>query len=377
MSGNQLQSNRNPYNRKGNTTSQSQAPNSNRSAVFDGNQHPFSNSNVPLYHPTNAQFTPMTQQSDKYYGNMSPYGPNLNNPVPNNLKPSFPTYGDFGTAFNPQPTVQFNGIQPKAMFNNHGFVNRGDLLYNNLYNIIQNEEIREYSIMIDSKDRNIEVYPNPFKYKVTFNPIPTTRERDDNGKLIIHETPNPVIDQELVNVRYIVLEDVILPFYTHIKTVDEMIDDEIVKVPKVDITQNLTDYLYVVLRIDEYTDVNTRSTNEVLSESFATIYYDYATNRTHYAGCNNNGIKIFQPDQLGTIDSLRIKFMNPYGEELSVNNLAKNVASNFKCTCDSDEVSDRNCYRHNLNHPLNPIFQHHLQFRVGIVETRLNKKVFS
>src|SRR5205085_6009916 len=148
--------------------------------------------------------------------------------------------------------------------------------------------------------------------------------------------------------------------------------------PKVDTLCNLTEYLYIVLSIAEYTDVNCRSTNEVLSESFATIYFDNATSNTHYSGYSRNGIKIFQPDQLGTITSFKIRFMNPYGEELCVDHFDKSLCSTLACTCDLNaDMINPQCFRHNLFHPLNPIFQHHLHFRVGIVEPRLNKKVFS
>jgi len=334
------------------------------------------NPNGLLFHP-NQLDNPMTRQQNNFYDRNQSH----HIPIPQNIGPSLPPFGNLNTAFNPLPSIPFNGSQPKAMFNNHGFVNRGDLLHNDLYSIILNEEIREYSILIDSKDRNIEVYPNPFRYKVTFHPLPTTRAKA-NGRTIIYETPTPVINQEMCNVRYIVLEDVILPFFTTAKIVKKEIGTEVVLIPKIDTTTQLTDYLYIVLSIEEYTDVNCRSTNDVLSDSFATIYYDSATNRTHYAGRSRNGIKIFQPDQLGTITTFKIRFMNPYGEELTINDLDRNVASSLQCTCgpnfDPDTTEpDPDCFRHNLFHPLNPVFQHHLHFRVGIVEPRLNKKVFS
>src|SRR5690606_27830248 len=112
--------------------------------------------------------------------------------------------------------------------------------------------------------------------------------------------------EAFTNVRYVVLEDIILPFFTKIKGVNKQVIREdggldVAKEWKLDTSRPLTEYLYIVLTIDQYNDVNIRSTNDVLSDSFATIYYDYATNGTHYMGTSDNGIKIFRQDQLGNI----------------------------------------------------------------------------
>lgn len=288
---------------------------------------------------------------------------NLNNPYP--------------AAFNPLPNIQFNGYDPKGMFNNHNFINRNDIMHNNLNNILLNEEIREYSVMIDSKDRNYQIYPDPFTYDVRFNPLAKTKEII-NGKIVICEDPNPIINGKFTNVRYIKLETVILPFFTSIR--NNTITDEngdIVDKLQINTYKPLTDNLYFVLFISGYSDTNYRSTNDVLSESFATIYYDTRINNTHFLGYTSNGIKIFQRDQLGKIDRFKISFMDPYGYPLTCKHVDKKIKSNLICTCkDPEGDDDTDCFKHNLFHPLNPIFQHHLHFKIGVIEPRLNKKIF-
>ena len=295
----------------------------------------------------------------------------------NNSFPQNNFQNNFQTAFNPLPNIPFNG-DPKSIFNNHNFVNRGDMMHNNLQNILLNESIREYSVMIDSKDRNYQVYPDPFNYEVKFNPLPKSREKI-NGKYITYEEPAPTINDSFINVRYIKLETVILPYYTKIRPFEELNDEEKpVEIWKVDTKKLLSDNLYTVLSIGEYKDVNYRSTNDVLSDSFATIYYDNRISNTHYLGYTSNGIKIFPPDQLAKIDKLKISFMDPYGRPLTCMHVNKKIKSNLECTCenpDGDEETD--CFEHNLHHPLNPIFQHHLHFKVGVVEPRLSKKTFN
>ena len=323
----------------------------------------------------------------KFFNN--PMGPNtcfmpnpnfINQNMANNLNPALVGQGNFNTVFNQSPNIQTNGYDPKGLFCNHNFMNRGDLLNNNLKSIILNEEIREYSVMIDSKDRNYQVYPDPFTYEVKFNPLPSSREKI-NGKIVVHQEPAPTINDNFTNVRYIKLESVILPFYNKIKMVEDLDDDgdPIGIFPKVDTYHPLTDDLYTVLSLGgEYSDPNYRSTNDVLADSFATIYYDSKISNTHFIGYTGNGTKIFPLDQLAKIDKLKISFMDPYGEPLRCRHVDKRIQSNLICTCDDPEGDDdTDCFKHNIYHPLNPIFQHHLHFKIGVIEPRLNKKIFS
>ncbi|BCS83223.1 hypothetical protein QLL95_gp0900 [Cotonvirus japonicus] len=298
----------------------------------------------------------------------------FSNGLPNNYNGQMNNYQ---TSFNNHPSVNINGYDPKANFTNNNFVNKGDIMYNNLNGILLNEEIREYSVMIDSKDRNYQTYPDPFNYEVKFNPLPKTVE-NINGKKIVYEESMPFINDNFVNVRYIKLESVILPFYTQVRLVKEDDDGDIIESVKVNTVKPLTDNLYIILSLGEYTDTNYRSTNDVLSESFAIIYFDKKISNTHYLGTTSNGIKIFPQDQLAKINKLKISFMDPYGKPLRCDHIDKRIKSGMECTCNDPEGDDdTDCFKHNLFHPLNPIYQHHIHFKVGVVEPRLNKKIFS
>uniref|UniRef100_A0A6G6ABG4 Uncharacterized protein n=1 Tax=Borely moumouvirus TaxID=2712067 RepID=A0A6G6ABG4_9VIRU len=301
----------------------------------------------------------------------------MNNPFPMNYNAGMNTMGDFNTSFNTPVSLAVNGYDPKSMFQNHNFVNKNEILHNNINKSILNEEIREYSILIDSKDRNYQTYEDPFHYEVKFNPLHKIVE-NINGVRKVYEEPNPIINGKLEKVRYIKLEHVILPFYTQIKLSKDIVEDEIIERWKVNTSKPLTDNLYTVLCIENYGDVNYKSTNDVLSESFATIYFDKKINNTHFIGKAHNGIKMFPQDQLGKIDKIKISFRDPYGNLLSCPHVDKSIMSNMECTCeDPTGDEDTECFRHNLFHPLNPIFQHHLHFKVGVVEPRLNKLIFN
>lgn len=336
---------------------------------------------------------PMVQQNPIFYQN--PHQPNpVNIGIPNS------TFQSYTTAFNPLPNIPFNGYDPKSMFKNNNFVNPNNLLHNNLNSILLNEEIREYSVLIDSKDRNYQVYPNPFEYTVTFKPLNSSMDFDENGKKIKFEVPNPVISDNFENVRYIKLEDIILPVYNKTCMVPGLDDDyarpespndiyheidgkkyRIKFSEKIDMQKNLiNDNLYIVLSLGRnFQDINYKSTNGVLEDSFAAIYYDYRVNDTHYKGYSRNGIKIYEQDQLGRIDKLDIKFTDAYGNPLTIDHIDKSIKSNQVCECEDKEDGDVNntCYKHNIHHPMNPLYQNHIHLKVGVVEPRLNKKTFA
>ena len=278
--------------------------------------------------------------------------------------------------FSMRPTI--NGYDPKSSFQNHNFVNHRNLIHNNLQDILLHEEVREYSVIIDSKDRNYQIYPDPFNFDVKFNPLPKSREKI-NGKYIIYEEPSPIINDNFQNVRYIKLETALLPLYNGVRLMKEKTEDnDIISRWKVDTYKPITDNLYIVLSIGEYKDVNYKSTNDVLADSFATIYFDKKINETHYRGFTGNGVKIFPQDQLAKIDKLKISFMDPYGNPIICSHVNKDIKSDMECLCEDPEGDDEtDCFKHNLFHPLNPIFQNHLQLKIGVIEPRLSKKNFN
>lgn len=76
------------------------------------------------------------------------------------------------------------------------------VLYNNLGNHVVQEGGKETSIKIDSKDRDIDVYPDPFSFRVVFNPIAKS-------------TPKPYCDRVLDRVKSVRLEYLTLPMTTN------------------------------------------------------------------------------------------------------------------------------------------------------------------
>lgn len=217
------------------------------------------------------------------------------------------------------------------------------------------EHIREYSVLIDSKDRNYQAYPNPFRYSVQFAPLIS---RND------YAGATPIINNSFTNVKYIKLEKIIMPFYNRVRFVEEA------QRLQINTLKPLTNNNYLVLSLgDLYSNENYYSTNDVLSESFATIYFDQKQNMTHYLGSAPNGVKQFPSHHLGRINRLDIEFRDPYGELLTCDHLDPTILSNMECHCvDPEGDDDTDCFKHNISHPLNPLFQHHIYLKVGVVE---------
>lgn len=347
---------------------------------------------------------PMDYQNKLFYQN-----PGIPNPanlaVPGQYNQN---YGNINTAFNPSPLApfRFNGNEPKVMFSNHNFKNRNDLIHNNLRPVVLDEDIIEYDLFIDSKDRNYQVYPNPFSYKVTFAPLGRSSVTDKRtGEKSFLETPEPTIPNSFKNVRYIKLEEAILPIYYHL-TPQKSLSNK----------RSLLSSIYNLLNIKEYDENNENSTNDIMGRSFGVLYYDSLVNDTHYFAVPANEVKLFPRDDLGNINTFTISISDPYGNVYNPKHINKNIQSAMVCTCDEEEETRRlkrekklekfrkdqaqdttgllsllnpeeeipeepipsnNCFIHNLNHPLNPIYQNHFHFKIGVVEAHLEKANFT
>jgi hypothetical protein len=306
----------------------------------------------------------MSKFTDRYYGD------NMYDRPPQLGRQAYPISGNSATPTADEAFIPKTPAFTTSVFASSPMAQTQSAQNLDLQNIIMSGGIKEYNIMIDSKDRNYQIYPNPFSYTVNFNPLPRSVS---NG--VVFETPAPTINQAISNVRYIKLESVIFPFFNKVRRIIDVDDDGMeFSSLKINPRLPLSDNLYSVISIAEYSDTLYKSTNDVLSNSFAALYFHKKVSPTHYWAHPSGGVKIFSLDNLGRIDKFTISFMDPYGQHLDVKHLDRKIKSNMICDCEDPEGDDNtDCFMHNLSHPLNPIFQHHLFFRVGVVEPRLVK----
>lgn len=263
-----------------------------------------------------------------------------------------------------------NAFKPnKPLIHQMDYSNKNELLHNNVNDDVLDENIIEYKIDIDSIDRDISKYPDPFTFVVKFAPIPNRNNQS-----------NPSILIDFRNVKYVKLAHIILP--THTKIIKNKNDnhdhdhndddDEYI----FDSHSNIFEDRFVQLVIKELTNTNTqvyttaddttRYTDNDMPYSpprpFGLITCDKLINRNYFSGTTCNAIKIYEKKQLGNITQLSISFMDSYGIPIKMEGIEKNEKN--------DKLS-----RNDLRHPLNKKTQVHLVLLIGVVTSAINNTV--
>ncbi|CAH6421477.1 Hypothetical protein KVN_LOCUS289 [uncultured virus] len=276
-------------------------------------------------------------------------------------------------------------LENQSIMNNTNYVNKNNLLHNNLAKNILDEQVVEYKINIDSFDRDIKVYPNPFSFTVKFNPPSGNTLRTEfieTGKTkMINDyfpgPPSPHINKEFKNVKYIRLESVILPQHNKIM----MENNKCI----FDSDSSLFNDRFVSLVIKEfgYDTIQSRtycsydSSNRINSNGqiisvprpFGIIYPDKIFGKNFYVGCPANATKIFQSSNLGNIKQLTIELYDSYGNQLKMNNIF-NYDDLIKAEDSGNPIT-----LEDFRHPLNKKIQLHFSFAIGVVENRMNTNI--
>ena len=320
-------------------------------------------------------------------------------------------------------------VQPYIDWDKH---EKPELYYNNLIKEGKTEIMNEYIVNIDSIDRDINRYPNPFNYKVYFKSIPNQT--------------GAVINRNFKNVKYLDLQSMILPrkFYINkdildINTIDNNInslfnpntksgdlfilsDKEYLVIDYYnndiktlvymlkpnnnfisinecwEISKNSSNFIYyhhffldnysleqekfLLLYIDEITDNKKLSSNYNIEKAFSILYPDY-TNSEYYYLDTRFVEKTYKFSELGNIDNLTIKICNSQGVQLNINQSAldNNIKTLNSCYCIDILTKTYNkkyncccCY---FRHPYFLKNQNNLLFKIGVVETDIDKRVFN
>jgi hypothetical protein len=252
--------------------------------------------------------------------------------------------------------------------------------------------------MIESIDRDIEKFPNPFKYKIYFNPVAQTKDAYiyktfENVKYIKLETAilprkysylrkditsNTDDYSTIINtnwkrndnfsfntVNYTIIEDYIIDKIRYIKygitkPLPELIDKVYELQYKLqydsstniilqyDINKNifitlyefqlinlsLEDEKFLLLNIDEIKDVNDMATNTEVSNAFSILFPDYVNGDCFYT--NTQGVdKIYRFSQLGSIKSLTINILDNEGKDFNT--------QSYKMFTDSHISKNKKC----------------------------------
>lgn len=133
------------------------------------------------------------------------------NPVPNSyqsMENSKNNYNNYQTGFS----------QNTPLIHKQDFSNKNNVLHNNLGEYLQSEFLVEYQILINSVDRNLYTYKDPFNFSTTFG---NTQSSTSNG---ITTLSGPSIDRKFTNIKYINFDYVFLPRTNYVTVTDSNIE---------------------------------------------------------------------------------------------------------------------------------------------------------
>ena len=219
------------------------------------------------------------------------------------------------------------------------FRNKNDLLHNNVNENLLLEQIIEYNLNIDSEDRSLVAYPNPFNFTVTFGGHGNVSEtkvflkknstnlgamnenKYENKKIVYEGTPGPIINKKFKNVKYLRLDYVILPKTNIInKNIappipSDYLNDCISTEDKDKLTQK---YKYLILRIKEIKTDNILGTNKNLESDIFILYPDKLMGKNHIMWLPTSGYRNYKNSNLENITRLTFEILTPKGETLFI-----------------------------------------------------------
>ena len=272
----------------------------------------------------------------------------------------------------------FSAFQPnKTIISQRNFKNKNDLLFNNIEHDILNQDIYEITIQIDSSDRDVSVYPNPFDMKVSFNPSPDTYDKSTGQTF--KGTPKPTIPNDFSCVKYIKLDSVVLPKNYCLKKKYDKDNEKLDIIKKMvwdyDPDKKLNNERYLLINIKEITNDSIYGTNCTMNSNFGTIYCDKIIGPDYYIGAPYGCIKIYKSSNLGNIKTWSIEITDSFGNIIQPVGFDKNCNTPKYCICSSSKFDNKQkekCICKYVRHPLNPKFQIFMCFKIGVLINELN-----
>lgn len=310
--------------------------------------------------------------------------------------------------------------------------------FNNFINNGKHEILVENICHLNSINRDINKYPNPFNYFIEFNPL--------------QNTLNAFISKSFKNIRYIRIENSVLPnkyfiqkennnlnpfnnileifkklksnmvynniiiIYTCVeKDIQTDLESELIVnyiyvsdinenyIPCYEYIYNLNTGLYIINKYsvsnvaidnEKYIFIylnnidniknNFYYTNNSIDNAFNILYPNIITPNNIYMDANF-AEKVYDYSNLGELKQLLINFKNPIGSNLTVNinSLDYNVPNLKKneCICSRDNnfnlVKNYSCLCSYIRHPKYLKFQNDIMLKIGVINTEFETRVFN
>lgn len=253
--------------------------------------------------------------------------------------------------------------------------NYGNLIQNNVNDNILSEIISEYTVHVDSKDRDITIYPNPYSFVVSLGGFSSNKTKDANGNPItVTGVPNPRIDMNFRNVKYIKLKYLMLPRYL-VYNRAEIVDGSGYEytIPNNGSTTILSNYRYLLLKIKEIKNDKLYSTDDSKNDCFI-IYrdsnYSDAVSDLWFA---TQPVKIFYDVGLKNLSKLTIQILTPNGDELRLQYSGDN-SGNIQYDEVNGIINDETTPSSDFYSNFGENIQTSMEFELGVCENQLNNQ---
>jgi hypothetical protein len=285
------------------------------------------------------------------------------------MKPN--NYSDMYNAFNTN----------KSTVNMRNFRNTNDILYNNIADNILDQNIHEVTLRIDTADRDYNMYPNPYNFKITFNPSLDTTNRNKFGNQSQSDikwkgSAGPIIYKDFSNVKYVKLDTIFLPKKKLIKTHDPNNEDILNNIEwRYLLNKDILYSRYLTIDIPEFFNDSIYGTNEKIGNAFGLISTSTYGESDCYQGNTYDCFKSFPTTQLANIKTMTIKITDSFGEQLEMPHLDTRIDTPKYCICDDSRYSAEQkkvCVCSYPRHPLNPRLQMFMIFKIGVISNNIS-----
>jgi len=222
------------------------------------------------------------------------------------------------------------------------FRNQNNMIHNNVGNNVLTENVVEYAIHMDSSDRNINIYPNQFKFSVHFN-----------------DTTSPNIDRQFKNIKYIRLENIILPHVYNIDSSNISTNTTYTDASGNRFSDNddyvMTNNKFLLLKIKELANDRVLSTNNIVRSDTIKLYYDVTLNKFYDSWTTNQNSFVYTNGNLENVKRLSFELFDPEGNQIYVIGNINNILDKTLLTC-----------------PLNKYTQMTITLIFGVVQNDMN-----
>lgn len=238
---------------------------------------------------------------------------------------------------------QANFAPNQPLISKIDYTNKQQVLHDNLDLRVLSEHLVEHKVIIDGIDRDVTIFPNPFKYTVTFNPNGNSLV----GGEVFTGPPSPHVGIDFKNIKYIKVNETILPKYTHIMkrniansprlaadikvlvtaannthlsstdltaAVAEITDMSSYMLDIESTYSKLYDDRFVLLKCKELnTNLRLHTTNNIYNDCLAKLRPDKLISSYYFDTRESLSDRIFEESQLGNLKKLTFEFCDSFG----------------------------------------------------------------